>query len=71
MNSDISNHQHSFELLLANKRVLELMAKNISLNEILNSIVELIETFASGCLSTAYFVEDGKLKLGAAPSFLK
>ena len=59
----------SFELLKANKHVLELMAKNRSLNEVLNSIVELIQTFAGGCLSTAYFVRDGKLRLGAAPAF--
>ncbi len=61
----------SFELLQANKHVLELMAKNRPLNEVLNSIVELIQTFAGGCLSTAYFVTDGKLRLGAAPAFPK
>ena len=59
----------SFELLLANKRVLELMANNNPLPEILNSVVELIENFASGCISTVYFVVEGKLKIGAAPSF--
>ncbi len=59
----------SFELLQANKHVLELMAKNRPLNEVLNSIVELIQTFAGGCLSTAYFVREGKLRLGAAPAF--
>ena len=61
----------SFELLVANKQVLELMATNRSLEDILSSIVNLIETFASGCISSAYFVTDGKLRLGAAPSFPK
>lgn len=59
----------SFELLQANKHVLELMAKNRPLNDVLNSIVELIQTFAGGCLSTAYFVTEGKLRLGAAPAW--
>ncbi|MBA2403593.1 MAG: GAF domain-containing sensor histidine kinase [Bdellovibrionales bacterium] len=54
---------------MAQKNVLALMANNNSLNEILSSIVGLVENFASGCMSTAYFVEDGKLRLGAAPSF--
>ena len=64
-----ATEMRSFELLLANKRVLELMANNKPLPEILNSVVELIENFASGCISTVYFVVEGKLKIGAAPSF--
>lgn len=63
------SESRSFELLIANKRVLELMASNRPLTEILNAVVGLIETFASGCISTVYFVVDGKLTLGAAPSF--
>lgn len=64
-----SHEARSFELLLANKRVLELMANNRPLQEILDAVVNLIETFASGCKSTLYFIVDGKLTLGAAPSW--
>lgn len=59
----------SFELLIANKKVLELMAGHRPLPEILDAVVGLIETFASGCISTVYFIVDGKLAAGAAPSF--
>lgn len=64
-----ASESRSFELLLANKRVLELMANNRPLREILDAVVGLIETFASGCISTVYFVVDGKLRTAAAPSF--
>ena len=59
----------SLELLTAHKRILELMAKNCSLEEILNSITKVIETLAPDCQAAVYFVTDNKLQLGAAPSF--
>lgn len=67
--STFVSESRTFELLVANKKVLELMANNRPLQEILDSVVRLIETFASGCISTAYFVVDGTLRMGAAPSF--
>ena len=62
-------HPENQDLWGANKSILELMAMNRPMPEILDQIVQLIETFASGCMSTVYFVEEGKLRLGAAPSF--
>ncbi|MBA3685840.1 MAG: PAS domain-containing protein, partial [Planctomycetes bacterium] len=60
----------SEQLLVHQKRVLELMARNLPLNEILAGIVGLIEDQAPGALSTIYLVDaEGRLRLGAAPSW--
>jgi len=66
---DISEQKASEELLRHQSEVLELMAKNLPLNDTLARIVRLIEEQAPGALSTIYLIEEGRLKLGAAPSF--
>lgn len=71
MKDKISIDPGSIELILANKLVLEQMANNKPLDEILTSIVNLIETFASGCMSSTLFVTNGLLQVAAAPSFPK
>jgi signal transduction histidine kinase len=58
----------SLELLYANKKILELMASNRPLEEILNTLVKTVEAFLPGAQAAVYFVVDGKLRLGAAPN---
>lgn len=58
----------SLELLYASKKILELMASNRPLEEILHSLVRMIEAFSPGAQAAVYFIVDGKLRLGAAPS---
>lgn len=68
---DITDRKLSEDLLRAQRVVLELMAENLPLDSTLTSIIRLIEEQAPGVQSTIYLVEDGKLRLGAAPSFPK
>jgi len=67
---DLTERVRSEQLLDHQKRVLELMARDLPLNEILAGIVALIEAQAPGALSTIYLVDaEGRLRLGAAPSW--
>jgi PAS domain S-box-containing protein len=65
---DHTEKRASEDLLRSQKEVLELMVRNLPLNSTLARIVMMIEEQAPGCQSTIYLVEDGRLKLGAAPS---
>lgn len=66
---DITERKTSEQLLRHQNEVLQLMALNRPLQETLTRIVQLIEEQAPGCKSTIYLVQEGKLMLGAAPSF--
>jgi len=66
---DASERKRAEGLLHRQKQVLELMAKNVSLAETLTSIVRLVEEQAPGVLSAIFLIEDGRLRLGVAPSF--
>lgn len=66
---DITERKLTENLLRDQREVLELMAKNLPLHETLARIVSLIEEQEPGCTSTIYLVKDGRLRIGAAPSF--
>ena len=66
---DVTERKLSEDLLRNQKEVLELIAQNLPLSETLGRIVRLIEEQAPGSLSTIYLIEDGKLRMGAAPSW--
>lgn len=61
--------KRAFELLVAQKELLEFIAKDRPLNEVLNAIARMPEKFIPGCRVALYFVSEGKLVLGAAPAF--
>lgn len=66
---DVTERKRSDELLVQQKHILELIARNTPLNDILAEIIKVIEKINPGCQSTIYLVENGRLYLGAAPSF--
>lgn len=66
---EVTERKVSEDLLRLQNKVLEFMARNAPLTETLNRIIQLIEEQAPGSSSTIYLVRDGKLWLGAAPSF--
>jgi PAS domain S-box-containing protein len=67
---DISIRKLNEELLQHQSQVLEMIARNQNLNQILACIVRLIEKQAAGALSTIYLLDqDRRLRLGAAPSW--
>lgn len=68
---DITERRLAEQLMRHQNEVLRLMALNRPLTETLERIVRLIEEQAPGCTSTIYLVEDGRIWLGAAPSFPK
>lgn len=68
---DITQQRKNEELLYAQKRVLEMVARDRPLDETLSEIVRLIEGSEQGLLGAIKMLRDGKLALGAAPSFPK
>ncbi len=66
---DVTEQKAAEDLLRKQKEVLELMLKDLPLSDTLSRIVQLVEEQAPGALSTIYLIEDGKLMVGAAPSF--
>lgn len=68
---DVTERKLSEDLLRAQREVLELMAENLPLDATFTRIIRLIEEQAPGALSAICHVEDGKIRIGAAPSFPK
>lgn len=67
----MENHtdNRSLDVLIAHKKILELIAKGSPLKDTLTAIAKMTETFSPGSRTALYFVTEGKLILGAAPSF--
>jgi len=70
---DISSRKFAYDLLDAERQNLELIAKDVPLPEILDSIVRTIESRRNGLICSILLLgEEGKhLRLGAAPSLHK
>lgn len=66
---ETQSENRTLELLVAHKNILELIAQGSPLKDTLNAIARMVETFSPGCRAALYFVSEGKLMLGAAPSF--
>lgn len=64
-----NSEKRSLEVLTAQKQILAHITKGSPLQDTLKSIAKMVETFSPGCRAALYFVADGKLVLGAAPSF--
>ncbi len=65
---DIEDRKRAEVVLVAERRVLEMVAKGDSLPRILDSLCRLVEENTPDALASVFLLEDGYLKLGAAPS---
>lgn len=62
-------HQHTEDLLIAQKRILEMLAVGASLSEVLNTLASIMEAQSHRMLCSILLLENGTcLRHGAAPS---
>ncbi len=68
---DIDDRKRAESLLAGEKRILEMVAKEDSLTEILDSLCRLVEEQADGVLASMLLLDGDRLRHGGAPSLPK
>jgi PAS domain S-box-containing protein len=68
---DVTDRKRAEALLAGEKRILEMVAKGESLDQILDSLCRLVEEQASGVLASILLLDGDRLCHGAAPSLPK
>ena len=69
--TDIDDRKRAEALLAGEKRILELVARSVSLAQILDSLCRLVEEQTEDVLASILLVEDDRLRHGGAPSLPK
>ena len=69
--TDIEDRKRAEALLTGEKRILEMVAKGDSLNQILHTLCRLVEEQASDVLTSILLLEGNRLRHGGAPSLPK